>query len=236
MIALVVALALALAAVALLALRLRRVRGLVADAVHEVRGPLTAAGLALEAATRRGAIPAERAEGIHAQLSRAWKAVEDLAAAPRGELAADRFEPVVAAVLISDIAAAWAPVAHAVGRELAVVGDSPAVLLADPVRISQAAGNLIANALEHGEGPVELHLRDAGSRVRLEVRDAGRGLDAPLGPVGGRPGEARGRGLRIAAAIAERHHGRLVTAPSAQGARLAIELPAFAGFDTDVAR
>jgi len=70
------------------------------------------------------------------------------------------------------------------------------------------------------------------STVRIEVRDTGPGLRAPVATLqraarGGR-GE-RGRGLAIAAAIAADHGGRLAAAPSERGARLVLELPAVGG-------
>jgi len=64
--------------------------------------------------------------------------------------------------------------------------------------------------------------------VRIEVRDDGPGLPAPVADLARRPragrGE-RGRGLAIAADIAARHGGRLSAAPSPHGACLALELP-----------
>jgi signal transduction histidine kinase len=104
------------------------------------------------------------------------------------------------------------------------------------LRLAQAAGNLIANAIEHGggeHGGGEISVRGslASERgcVRIEVVDAGPGLPAPVAdlarkPRGGRG--ARGRGLAIAATIAHDHGGRLTAAPAQRGARLVLELPA----------
>jgi signal transduction histidine kinase len=61
------------------------------------------------------------------------------------------------------------------------------------------------------------------------VSDEGGGLPAPVAELVRRPRAGRGRrgrGLVIAADIVARHGGWLVSAPSAGGARLAIELPA----------
>jgi signal transduction histidine kinase len=97
------------------------------------------------------------------------------------------------------------------------------------VRLAQAVGNLVANAIEHGGSRVELRAAAAGGRVRVEVRDDGPGLPAPI-PVlirrarGGRG--RRGRGLAIAADVAARHGGRLGSAPASTGACLVLELPA----------
>jgi signal transduction histidine kinase len=64
--------------------------------------------------------------------------------------------------------------------------------------------------------------------VRIEVIDEGPGLPLALAELtrrarGGRGW--RGRGLAIAAQIAERHRGRLVAAPARDGTRIGIELP-----------
>ena len=65
-------------------------------------------------------------------------------------------------------------------------------------------------------------------RVRIEVRDCGPGLPAPVGElVAAARGRRspRGHGLAIAAAVAERHGGRLGSLPAANGAHLVLELP-----------
>ena len=99
---------------------------------------------------------------------------------------------------------------------------------ADPVRLAQACGNLVANAVEHGASPVRVRGRVLAGRVRVEVDGRGAG-PADAGQPPRRParrrGAPRGRGLAIAARIAERHGGRLAAAPSARGACLVLELP-----------
>ena len=189
---------------------------LVARACHEVRGPLTAAHLALEAMQRRDEIAPGPAASLEAQLRRARLALADLEVAPRGRRAPDRLDAVPVSGFLAQLALAWGPVAAARGRELNVdCNAAGAALLADRERLGQAAGNLVANALEHGAGPVSVRARASGARVRLEVRDAGAGLPAPVGELMRRRRGARGRGLAIAAGIAERYGGRLTTAPSA---------------------
>jgi signal transduction histidine kinase len=121
-------------------------------------------------------------------------------------------------------------VAHVHGRELRLVtAKGSLVVRGDRVRIAQATGNLLANALEHGGGDVEVAAHRAGDGVRIEVADSGPGLPARVdelarGPRAGRG--ARGRGLTIAADVAVRHGGRLATGRSESGACVAIELPA----------
>ena len=64
-------------------MELRRRAGLVADAAHELRGPLTAISLGIEALRRQPAAR-RRAEALATELCRMEVAAEDVgAAAPR---------------------------------------------------------------------------------------------------------------------------------------------------------
>jgi signal transduction histidine kinase len=209
-----------------LELRARRRAELVARACHELRGPLTAAGLALYAAGRRGEASSRRVAAVDLQLRRAELALSDLSLARTGARARDRVEPVSVVTLLEAEAASWREVAWAHGCEVVLAQPLPDVAVrADGRRLSQAAGNLIANALEHGSGTVRLGARLDGDRVRIEVCDEGPGLAAPI-PALSRSRGARGRGLAIVAEIAARAGGALHSAPGAGGARLVIELPA----------
>jgi DNA-binding response OmpR family regulator len=211
--------------------QLRRRRELVARACHELRGPLTAAHLALHSGARHGEAPPARLAAVDRELDRAAVALEDLAAARHGRRAPDRDEPVDVGDLLAYQAITWRMVAGVFGGRLELVEPrSGAMVRGDRVRLAQAVGNLVANALEHGDGPVRLLARAQGDRVRIEVADEGPGLPAPVGDLTRRPRAGRGRrgrGLAIAADIADRHGGRLVAAPAARGARVALELPAW---------
>ncbi|MEA2125356.1 MAG: hypothetical protein QOI80_2138 [Solirubrobacteraceae bacterium] len=193
---------------------------LAARASHEVRGPLTVALLVLDGMVARGEVPEDAARGLQLQLDRARLGVDDLAAAADGAPGSHRLEVVPVASLLAQVGLAWRPVAGA-GLRVAPAADELAVL-ADRARLGQALGNLVANALEHGAPPVDVRARRLGDRLRLEVRDAGPGLPAPLRRLMWRPRGRRGHGLAIAAEIAERHGGRLVAGP----ASVALELPA----------
>jgi signal transduction histidine kinase len=216
---------------AFLGRELRRRRELVARACHELRGPLTAAHLALHAGARHGEAPPTRLAAIDLELKRAGLALDDLAAARHGRRAPDRDEPVDVSDLLAYQAATWRMVAGVFGCRLEIVeAGEAAIVRGDRLRLAQAVGNLVANALEHGTGRVELVARSMGDRVRIEVADEGPGLPAPVADLTRRPRAGRGqrgRGLAIAADIADRHGGRLVAAPSARGARVALELPAW---------
>jgi signal transduction histidine kinase len=231
-------LAWALAAQAL-HLRGRRRLVLVARAGHELRGPLSAAQLALDGLERSA-----RVEAIELELQRAALALDDLTGASRR----DAVECVDVAALLSDAAETWHAFAAAHDVTLAV-DPGCARVLGDRLRLAQAFGNLVANAIEHGAGLVPAGHRTvheprvldddpglvvvrsytAGGHVRIEVTDCGPGLPAPVGElVAAARGRrsVRGHGLAIAAAVAERHGGRLTSLPAARGAHLVLELPA----------
>jgi signal transduction histidine kinase len=203
----------------------------VARACHELRGPLTAARLGLQLGATTGELSPARLRAIDLELGRAALALEDLdTAGRRGGPAWRALEPVDMRQLVSDSVEARVATAAAVGVEVRMSwsGDSPAVW-GDRLRLAQAIGNLIANAIEHGGGVVSVQGRGEPGRVRIEVIDCGPGLPAPVSelvrrPHGGRG--RRGRGLAIATAVIVSHGGRLAAAPSARGARLVVELPA----------
>jgi signal transduction histidine kinase len=204
---------------------------LVARACHELRGPLTAARLAAHLAAS-GSSPA-RAGGplaaIELELGRAGLALADLSAAQRGARVGDRLETFALAPLLADAAAAYRAQAWAKGARLRLEQPPEGVLLrGDRLRLAQACGNLLANAIEHGGGEVRLRARAALHTVRIEVLDEGPGLPAPVAELARRPRAGRGlrgRGLAIAADVAARHGGRLAAAPCERGARLVLELP-----------
>ncbi len=217
---------------------LRRQRELVVRAVHEVRGPLTAIRLGLELEAREHGLDSAARAALGLELARAGIALEDLTRAgaeparPRrraGPARPGRLERLDLARLVVECVAAGRPLAAAAGVVLsAEEPGEPVIVWGDRLRLAQALGNLIANAIEHGGGEVGVRLRPGPAGVRIEVSDGGPGLPAPVAELARRPKAgrgARGRGLAIAAAIAERHHGRVAAAPSERGARVVLELP-----------
>src|SRR2546423_10044906 len=127
---------------AVVVVRLRLRLELVARAEHELRGPLTAFSLALDAA--RGT-PAGRhlARVLDAELARARAGLADLAAARSGRRAVAVREPVRVDRLLRSSAAAW-------GAKVRVGPGSAVVVRADPARLASALGNVLSNAAEHG--------------------------------------------------------------------------------------
>ena len=193
------------------AVRLHRRLELVACAEHELRGPLGALTLA---AGRAGSVSVDVLQG---QLERARAALADLAAARDGHRApceARRHDP-------------WSVVERAALGWRAAGGDvtldwraGPTAVDADPERLSQALGNLLSNALEHGGGRVLVRGSRIASDLRIEIADCGPGfLRRPRGRKG------RGRGLAIAARAVEEAGGRMRIRSDREGSVVALELP-----------
>jgi len=207
---------------------------LIARACHELRGPLTAARLGLRLATQGPGGRSTRGVGgilssVEHELGRAGLALADLAAAQHGARGGERIESFALAPLLADAVAAKRPSAWAEGARLRLEPPPAGVVLrGDRMRLAQACGNLLANAIEHGGGEVVLRVRASRHTVRIEVLDDGPGLPVPVPELirrsrGGR--DLRGHGLAVAAEAAARFGGRLAAAPSERGARLVLELP-----------
>ena len=201
----------------------RRRSTLAARADHDIRGPLSTARLALD-----GLEPCARVEAIDLELRRAALALDDLTAARRGRRAPGSWEALDLARLLAAAAPAWEALARRRGAVLAL-GGGEARVVGDRLRLAQACANLVSNAIEHGGGRVDVHLRAVAGRARVHVLDGGNGLPAPLprllSAARGR-GTMRGHGLAIAAGIAARHGGRLLEVPARTGAHLVLDLPA----------
>lgn len=207
----------------------------VARACHELRGPLTAARLGLQLGASTGELSPARLRAIDLELGRAALALEDLDSARTRRTGVWRPpEPVDLEQLVRDSVEAWRATAAAPGVSVSASWSGrPARVWGDRLRLAQATGNLIANAIEHGGGVVSVRgCCSAAGRARIEVVDTGPGLPASVAELTRRRHRGRGergRGLAIAAAVAAAHGGRLAAAPSRRGARLVLELPAVGG-------
>jgi signal transduction histidine kinase len=217
----------ALAAVAVVRASAGRRLALVAEAAHELRGPLTAALLGLHGLVGDPA-GARRVAAVELELRRAALALADLDAAPQGRRTPQCAEPVDLRGLLAEVVEAWRPVAGSLASELLFDPSGSRVLVhADRLRLVQAVGNLVLNALEHGAGPVRLRAHATRTHARIEVRDHGPGLPAPVASLstGAPHAGRRGHGLAIAARAVAPHGGRLLTAPVSSGACVVLELP-----------
>jgi signal transduction histidine kinase len=207
----------------------------VVRACHELRGPITAARLGLQVGVRSGELSPDRLRALDLELGRAGLALEDLSSARAGPLRARRHGSgrVPEAVDVSDVvhasAEAWRASAAERDAQLRAAWEGEeAYVLGDRLRIAQATGNLIANAVEHGGRSIEIRGSSEAACVRIEVADDGPGLPAAVAELRRRARNGRGqrgRGLAIASEIAHAHGGRLFATPVDRGAALVLELP-----------
>ncbi|HST64502.1 MAG TPA: HAMP domain-containing sensor histidine kinase [Mycobacteriales bacterium] len=219
---------------------LERGHSLAADASHQIRTPLTALRLGLERAQLApGADLPAAVEAALGRLDRVEATVEELLARTHDPIA-----PVtptdLAAVVEDGRAQRWQELARAAGRDLAVRAEPglPAAA-ASPAVVHQVLDVLVANALEHGAGPVAVSVRAAGDGLAVEVADHGGGFDGPALTAAFRRADPRaaghGIGLALARDLAESIGGRLVIARPGPGPVLSLLLPRWAPERQDVA-
>jgi heavy metal sensor kinase len=217
-----------------------RERAFVADASHELRTPLAILKGELELALRDGRSAAELEAALRSaaeETDRLVQLAEDLlviARSDQGRLPIRRAE-VDAAEVLQTVTRRFAQRARDRGVELTVSADEGLRLSADRMRLEQALGNLVDNALRHGGGRIALEAAAAGEVAALHVRDEGPGFDhrfiaqaferfTRADP--GRPRAGAGLGLAIVEAIAKAHGGAVhaVNGPTG-GADVWLELP-----------
>ncbi|WP_432824651.1 sensor histidine kinase [Dactylosporangium sp. CA-092794] len=214
-------------------------RHLLSDVSHELRAPLSNLRLWLEA-TQDGltTMDAKLVASLLEEtllLQRLVDDLRDVSLADVGALAVHP-APVAVADLFGQVAAAY----PAGGVTVSADAEPGLTVRADPVRLRQALGNLLSNALRHTPpgGTVTLRGRRAGDEVVLEVADTGAGLDAdqlPLvferfwraDPSRSRATGGSGLGLAIVRGIALAHGGSVAArgAPG-RGATFELRLPA----------
>ncbi|MFD3837903.1 sensor histidine kinase [Streptomyces sp. NPDC058642] len=158
-------------------------KAMVSDIAHELRSPLTNIRGWLEV-TKDGVVAPDPQllASLHEEalvLQRVIDDLQDLAAADADTLRLHR-EPVRADELIGQVAAAYRMAADTAGVALRTETHGTPWLDADPVRMRQALGNLVSNALRHtpGGGTVTLAARCEGDDIVLEVADTGSGITA----------------------------------------------------------
>ena len=215
-----------------------RERRFVSDASHELRTPVAVIKAELEGALRAGGHAPQVREALVASVEECdhlAQLAEDLlilARSSEGQLPV-RPEPLELREQLERVARRFAARAAERGRSIAVdAGDVPCVYV-DELRLRQALGNLIDNALRYGQGEIALRARRAAGGLEIEVRDGGEGFTPEFAARAferfarddlARTRDGAGLGLAIVRAIAEAHGGRaeLVAGP---GARVRIWLP-----------
>jgi signal transduction histidine kinase len=212
-------------------------------ASHELRSPLGTLRLSLDLLARdvkKGDLAAveQRLRAVSRQAQRLTRLSETLLDVSRitaGRLELAREEDDLAA-LVREVAARVA--ADAGGAPpISVEAEDAVRCTFDPARMDQVVSNLLSNALKYGGGrPVQVTVRPADGRARLEVADRGIGIAADdqariFGrferAVSGRAYGGLGLGLWIVRRIVEAHGGTIsLTSTPGEGSSFVVELPA----------
>jgi two-component system sensor histidine kinase BaeS len=163
--------------------------------------------------------------------------LQDLSAADAGELRLHP-RPVDLADLLPAVADAFAASADRAGVTLTVHA-LPALVTADPIRLRQAVGNLVTNAIRHtpAGGSVAVSARTESDAHVIDVADTGPGLSAAERALvferfwraeksRSRQTGGSGLGLSIVRKLIEAHDGTAtVTSDPGAGSTFSLRLP-----------
>ena len=200
---------------------LERERDFVADAGHELRTPLALLRTELELALRQAQSAEELRSAVRwssHEADRLSQLAEDLlliARTDQGRLPL-RVEPVSIEGLFASTRNRFEWRTAELGKTVTSTPADGMVVEADRMRLEQALGNLVDNALRHGgdeivleatrlDGVVELHVRDNGSGIPADF--VARAFDRFSRADAARGGGGSGLGLSIVKTIAEAHDG-----------------------------
>jgi two-component system OmpR family sensor kinase len=216
-----------------------RERRFVADASHELRTPVAVIKTELENVLRSGGHDPAMTEALSAAVEECdhlAQLAEDLLVVARsgeGELPLRR-EAVDAGELLERVRDRFADRAERAGRAIRLERGEAVRLDADPLRLQQALGNLVDNALRHGDGEIVLRSSARDGVVELSVSDSGAGFPPAFADRaferfargdGARTRGGTGLGLAIVKAIAKAHGGSAQIVPGS-GATVRISLRA----------
>jgi signal transduction histidine kinase len=217
---------------------MERERSFVADASHELRTPLAhvqaEVELALETARTRAELEAALREvGIETdRLSQLAADLLLLARSDKGKLPL-RLGVVAIDELFEGITARFDRRARDARREFEISAPHIQVRV-DRLRVEQALGNLVENALRHGAGTIRISAEQRGDAVEFHVADDGPGFPPGFAPHAferfsraeqSRSSGGTGLGLAIVAAIASAHGGTADIVAVARGADIRLRIP-----------
>jgi two-component system OmpR family sensor kinase len=156
-------------------------RAFVADASHELRTPLAILRTELELALAAGRTPQELRAALASaaeETDRLTQLSEDLltiAQTERGELPL-RLARLSLAETFDGVGRRFSHRAEDGGRAIEVNAPPSLALEADRLRLDQAIGSMVDNALRYGAGPIDLVAREVDGSVEIHVLDRGEGF------------------------------------------------------------
>lgn len=196
-------------------------RAFVADASHELRTPLAILRVELELALAEGRSPEELRAALSSaaeETDRLTQLSEDLltiAQTERGELPL-RLARLNLVETFDGISRRFSRRAEDGGRGIKANAPPLLTLDADRLRLDQAIGSMVDNALRYGAGPIGLEARAEDGSVEIHVLDRGEGFSEEFlgraferfsrAPASSRDGGS-GLGLAIVRTVARAHGG-----------------------------
>ena len=207
----------------------------VADAAHELRSPLTALKLQLQAAQRARDEETRRAatQQLGAGIERAIALVEQLLALARHEGAGEGAgEPVDLEEVARQAVSALLPTAHAKQLDLGLATSEPLVVQGNREALDLILRNLVDNAIKYtpAGGRIDIGMGRDAQGAWLAVDDSGPGVPEAdrervfdrFYRVPGTQASGSGLGLAIVRTVAQRLGAqvRLVQSPALGGARV----------------
>ncbi len=156
-------------------------RAFVADASHELRTPLAILRTELELALAAGRSPQELRAALASaaeETDRLTQLSEDLltiAQTVRGDLPL-RLASLDLKETLDGVGRRFARRAQEGGRGIEVSAPSALAIEADRLRLDQAVGSMVDNALRYGDGTIELAAEARGGSVEIHVLDRGEGF------------------------------------------------------------
>ena len=216
-------------------------RHFVADAAHELRSPLAALKLQLQAVRRDGGTDAreQSLQRLEAGIERSIRLVSQMLALARAESEPDAaLQPVDLQQLARNAVAEVLPQAAARGIDVGLADEQQASVRGQPEPLHILLRNLLENAVKYAPpgGRVDIAIEHADGGVRLAVEDDGPGIPQAeqarvfdrfyrTADAGGAPGS--GLGLAIVRTIASRHGAQVELGRSQRlgGLRVAVRFP-----------
>ncbi|MGC4845795.1 HAMP domain-containing sensor histidine kinase [Micromonospora sp. DT15] len=216
-------------------------RAMVSDIAHEMRTPVSNIRGWLEAVEDGVAAPDRRLLSSLLEeatlLQHVITDLQDLAEADAGALRLHR-EQVYLTDLLAQVAEAHRAQADRVGVTITVRTEADPQVDADPVRLRQAVGNLVANAVRHtpSGGHVTISASATDAEVIISVTDTGSGISAEDLPQvfdrfwraeksRSRQTGGSGLGLAIVRKLTEAHGGTVrATSTPTQGSTFTLHL------------
>lgn len=230
-----------------------RERAFIADAAHELRTPLAAMRVNVEALQQQASDPRQKQllDGIVNGNVRATRLVSQLLRLMRSDATTgEQVEQIAFDVLVQERMAALSGLADARGAELELSGDSGLLVAGRREGLVSLVDNLLDNAIKYSpaDGKVHADLRhepaeggDPGpGSVVLRVSDQGPGIEPELrervfdrfyrDPRQAQSQSGSGLGLAIALAVARQHGGDItLDAAGSMGLCVTVRLPLATG-------